>query len=1007
MSSPRSSRRTRSSPRRAGDLGRGLGATLVLLALVVGVPALLAGTIGWPLPHSIPTLGELRDALSTTRIPDEAIFKTLAVFAWAYWLHLVWCLAVETAAVARGRLPRRVLLGGLNQAIASRLVAAILLLGQTSLPLRPTVVATAAPPPAVVREVASASPPPATSRVAALGGTVDDQPALPPDQPAEVARARPATGPVPDGQPARQWHPQPAAPPAYTVKRGDTLWGIAQREFGDPLRWRELERLNRGRLQPDGSRLEDPDLIRPGWQLVLPAASTATPPGPRSQPGGQHEPSGAAPSVPGSAAPPTTAPTTTVAPTSTTAAPTTTTPATPTTEAPTTAAPLSTTPPAAQRRHRPAGALVPLIAALSIGLLAAGVLAVLARLRRIQQRRVPRGRRIRLPTGPTADVELALRVAAEPEATVFLNLALRALAAAIRRDRLPVPAIQAALLTDTALEVLLEAPAAAAPAPFTATPDGQRWTLPRDTPLEDLAGAAADAVPPLPALVTIGQTPTDPPARLLVNLEAAGLLAVPGPPDRAAALLNAVAAELATASWSGFFELVLVGAFGSELALLERVQQAPSLEAVLPRLERRAAEATATLDQLGCATALEGRIIHTAGDSLVPTVVLCAEPPSAEALERLAAFTLPAAPPQPPLAAVLVGDVPAAHWQLRVTDDQACLEPLGIDVRPQQLDPAEFAAIGDLLRTAADTGGVAADAPPYDQLHPAPAPMSTTRPVAPAGQAAASQPRAGTDRALAHDTAPHDTAVPAGTVEVVILGTIELRGVPRIERAKAIETIVYLAMHPDGVGAERLWEALWPDKPVNRGTFHTTISAARSGLGEAPDGTPYLRHPHDGTYRLHPALRLDWATFQTLVEQSRHPGTDPTALLRQALELVRGQPLETTAPRSYAWAVVHRTEIETAIAEAAQDLGERCLDAGDPAGATWAARQGLLASPYDERLYRVLMRAAHTAGNPAGVDTVLRELLQVLGAEDDPVDELHPQTVELYRKLRPRRSILT
>ena len=100
--------------------------------------------------------------------------------------------------------------------------------------------------------------------------------------------------------------------------------------------------------------------------------------------------------------------------------------------------------------------------------------------------------------------------------------------------------------------------------------------------------------------------------------------------------------------------------------------------------------------------------------------------------------------------------------------------------------------------------------------------------------------------------------------------------------------------------------------------------------------------------------------------------------------------------------MVHRTEMETVIAETAERLGLLYLDAGDPERANWAARRGLAASPYDERLYRVLMRAAHAAGNPAGVEAVWQELLTVLGADLELVDEdLHPDTVALYATLRP------
>jgi DNA-binding SARP family transcriptional activator len=118
-------------------------------------------------------------------------------------------------------------------------------------------------------------------------------------------------------------------------------------------------------------------------------------------------------------------------------------------------------------------------------------------------------------------------------------------------------------------------------------------------------------------------------------------------------------------------------------------------------------------------------------------------------------------------------------------------------------------------------------------------------------------------------------------------------------------------------------------------------------------------------------------------------------------------PLESTAPSGYEWALVHRTEMESVIGEAAEQLARRFIDTHDHAGATWAARRGLLASPYDERLYRQLMLAAYNAGNPTGVDAVMRELIQVLDAEAEPLDDLHPDTVALYKKLRGTRLLHT
>jgi len=48
-----------------------------------------------------------------------------------------------------------------------------------------------------------------------------------------------------------------------TVRRGDTLWDIAQSVYGDPLRWKDLYEANR-------AIISNPNLIHPGQTLVLP-----------------------------------------------------------------------------------------------------------------------------------------------------------------------------------------------------------------------------------------------------------------------------------------------------------------------------------------------------------------------------------------------------------------------------------------------------------------------------------------------------------------------------------------------------------------------------------------------------------------------------------------------------------------------------------------------------------------------------------------------------------------
>ena len=60
------------------------------------------------------------------------------------------------------------------------------------------------------------------------------------------------------------------AAPGVTVAPGDSLWRIAAANLGAGARWRQIFSLNAGRVQSDGRRLTDPNLILVGWVLELP-----------------------------------------------------------------------------------------------------------------------------------------------------------------------------------------------------------------------------------------------------------------------------------------------------------------------------------------------------------------------------------------------------------------------------------------------------------------------------------------------------------------------------------------------------------------------------------------------------------------------------------------------------------------------------------------------------------------------------------------------------------------
>ena len=254
-----------------------------------------------------------------------------------------------------------------------------------------------------------------------------------------------------------------------------------------------------------------------------------------------------------------------------------------------------------------------------------------------------------------------------------------------------------------------------------------------------------------------------------------------------------------------------------------------------------------------------------------------------------------------------------------------------------------------------------------------------------------------------------------GDVEVAVLGPTELRGGEHpFGRSAAMELVVYLAFHRPGVRNTEWPLAIWPDRTVARATVHSTVSDARRALGRSADGTDHLsRAPR---LRLGNGVTTDVDRFAALA--SRH---DPL-LLSRALELVRGPPF--VGLRCPDWPVVEgiQAAMESMIVGTALGAVEGHLGQGRVADAERAARAALTGCPYDERLYRLLLRVTAAMGNRVGLRRTMAEL--VTRAADWPLGPrcpgrecphgsrpglLHPETLSLYRELcgrvpAPKRS---
>lgn len=266
---------------------------------------------------------------------------------------------------------------------------------------------------------------------------------------------------------------------------------------------------------------------------------------------------------------------------------------------------------------------------------------------------------------------------------------------------------------------------------------------------------------------------------------------------------------------------------------------------------------------------------------------------------------------------------------------------------------------------------------------------------------------------------PAGTAPPGAAtvteIEVRVLGPVGVVGAAHpFRRPWALELVVYLAFHRDGVTSDTWAAALWPDRLLADPTRHSTASAARRALGRSAGGYDHLPRAH-GVLRLCQTVGTDWDRFERLANEP-----DP-ASWSAALSLVRGRPFD--GLRSPDWTVLEGVvaRVEDGVVQTALRLAGHCLEAGDGHAAELALRRALLASPYDERLYRRLLEAADRQGNPAGVESAMAELVRLVGgdvpagmapnraaersdlADPDPTIWVHPETAAVYRSLTRRR----
>ncbi|MEU1128438.1 BTAD domain-containing putative transcriptional regulator [Streptomyces sp. NPDC005900] len=1019
---PRSPRNRTPQPlpgrrRSVGDFVKAFLAFVALTVLLVGVPGALVVFVGWPLPSGAPSLSWLQQEITVS-----TFINVLTVVVWFAWAQFTACVLVEIKAALSGvGIPSRVPGAGGSQLLARQLVAALLLVGATA--------ASFAPGLSQFGQSSEGNQKPASAAAQQTPGLFGQEQRTAASAAhalaAQAEQAAHADGGVgaKDGD-TKFYRIQPPE-----GRHHDSLWEIAERHLGDGRRYKEIYQLNKDREQPDGSKLSEASLIRPGWIMEMPAdahggelvempdeapkiskdvkeqisdysrtgdqrqggdrqgsgdqqgSGEQQGSGDRQGSGGRQGGDGRQGSGHGArdggSGPVDQDTAHIVLPEQRPDAPTA--PAEPATPQ----APATPETPAADApddgRLDGSGFGLP-EALLGAPLLAAGLLGALGRRRRHALWQSALGavgghRQPSTPTGDAADVQDALLVGADPEGVRLLDLSLRGLAASLAGENRPLPTVYAAWLTNGDLHLQLAQPAGRPPAPWQLGQDQTFWVLAR-TDAERYEDA--DTAAPYPGLVSLG-TLDD--SRLLLNLESVpGIVSLSGAASDRAAVFASVAAELATNGWSDRMTITLVG-FGQDLSTLapNRLRHLEDVAALLETMEAETRQRRGALGAAGHDSVLTGRTGPARHTRWAPHLVLLAAEPTGEDALKLAELAADAARLGIGyLVGTDSGDLPGAAWEMEITREGKLLAPLlGLELVAQTLPEDQQRAVVRLF-TEADPDSVDDRGPTGPDDGPAGAAPPFLVDVTEQGRPA---------------------------VYARLVGTYEIIGLdsPDGERSALMhEALALLLLHREGVHPRVLSSALWP-RGVTEDVRDALVERLREWLGTDPDGSPRLRTDRNGRLTLAKSVVSDLDVLRSLyyeATQGRGAGNRAVRgrMLTDALVLVRGQLLADRPRGRYAW-LTHEiidAQLPLLVADIGLALSEFHLEKGRAEKAIEALNAALGSAPGDERLWNELLRATAATEDSTRLRRVAADLVARSGARGLP-----PRTEALLDELLP------
>jgi nucleoid-associated protein YgaU len=1058
----------------------GLLATCAIAAILVGLPAVLLA-VGY---GTLPRINSLTDLVDVAMRRDDGTLALLVLktVGWIAWVTLAVLILTEIVALVPG-IRRRELPGlHLPQIAARRLVAAAAALF-VALPssATPAYAAPAQPPtPAVTapRTVVAATENTATHHARAPGGVSADAPA----HPGPTVKTRPYTVkrgeslwsiaaqelgsgrryteiaalnttlldgkgdgflqpgwvlqiPQAETEPTTS-DPAPSTPDhttTYTVKKGDTLSGIAREHLGHASSYPRIVDASRAITQPGGRHLTNPDIIDVGWTLNIPTTSpddpetTTTPPATLSPTATDTQPE-PIPATPTPAPPPTTSTPQSTASASATAA-----------------GQDTTTGSEDHASVSPGWLLAGLVGA---GTILGGSLWLALQRRRAAQSRARRPGRM-IATGPPvlAPVEKTLTTAGAGAAPTveFMDEALRRLATRQGRAAQMMPILAAVELTGTHLTLHLSA-GCDLPGPWQPAPDQLHWQLPTGVDLDEVALLDAAVPAPYPQLVTIGAGDDD--QLWLLNLEDAAIVQLAGDPEYARDFARYVAAELAVNPWSRDVTVELVGVAAETVALNpRRVRHHDTADIAADVL----ADTVALIDRsnaadLDVATARATLLDDDLWDSRLLLLDASLSNDTTGQLVRL----LHDHPRHTGTALILVGDHderPSRSELIELTAGGRLLMPgVGLDLAAVGLTSDEAAGCAALFAQADEHADVAMPDHPEDadgwralsnqagQLRTdqtLPRDQQSTEPAAsllPAPDQAYLTVAATTVEDLAvlapqvpvrvrHQVEKADPTLdddlrtwcdPHGDLpRLMLLGPLTVRvaatGKPTVAAGRKpylSELLAYLATRPHGATTDEVADAM----RITTDRVRKDILTVRTWLGPNPrTGRPHIpdnrltdaaRTRGKGAYQVE-GLLVDADLFRRLRARGETRGPDGLDDLHQALSLVTGTPFAQLRRDGGAWlAEGDRLDqiLLCAIVDVAHLVTTASLQQGNPSQAQAAAELAARVAPDEETPRLDLAAVLEAQGHHQAAERLLREVCNRSDDEDGIPADLPPRT---------------